>query len=356
MAAGIAIGIGVGAITGAIIREQQRQPRYPAPAPKSRATAPRAPSAEEIAARQAESERIAMEQARVKDIQARLNMLNFDAGTPDGKAGERTRGAVRAFQASIGVPATGDLSADQYAMLRSSTSGQPQSPSVAEAQPALTPLREQPSEAIPPLVVAPNAGPPATTPRPALPDVAIFGVKPLDRPDDIKAKLADAGLSVCREKRSSIVCSNHTDALSDIVTVGLSDATEQRAYVVLRETRFKEPRPRAQVEERLRGSYAALLDRDGSTLSSGELCSQQFQALQGNDGLEAFRAAVVDGRNMTQVSALGMACDYYYAVNLPAGENIGSLSIGLFAGAPLRTGPNDGVAAGMAAAGDDLRF
>ncbi len=42
-----------------------------------------------------------------KEMQQRLNELGFDAGTPDGIAGRKTREAVRSYQASIGLVADG---------------------------------------------------------------------------------------------------------------------------------------------------------------------------------------------------------------------------------------------------------
>ncbi|GAB5471031.1 MAG: lytic murein transglycosylase [Rhodospirillales bacterium] len=45
--------------------------------------------------------------AEVRQMQTRLNALGFDSGTPDGKLGPMTKGAVRAYQASQGLPADG---------------------------------------------------------------------------------------------------------------------------------------------------------------------------------------------------------------------------------------------------------
>lgn len=42
-------------------------------------------------------------------VQARLNNLGFSAGAIDGDVGDRTRGAVAAFQASQGLPVTGEV-------------------------------------------------------------------------------------------------------------------------------------------------------------------------------------------------------------------------------------------------------
>ncbi len=45
--------------------------------------------------------------AEVTEIQTRLNALGYDSGTPDGKVGPMTRGALRAYQKDQGLPADG---------------------------------------------------------------------------------------------------------------------------------------------------------------------------------------------------------------------------------------------------------
>ena len=45
----------------------------------------------------------------VRNVQAILNKNGFDAGVPDGVMGNRTRGAIRKFQESVGLPATGEI-------------------------------------------------------------------------------------------------------------------------------------------------------------------------------------------------------------------------------------------------------
>ena len=57
--------------------------------------------------------------ADVMEIQRLLNARGFDAGTPDGIAGAGTRRAIAAFQSSIGRSPSGQLTAEELAMLRS---------------------------------------------------------------------------------------------------------------------------------------------------------------------------------------------------------------------------------------------
>ncbi|MCX7663849.1 MAG: peptidoglycan-binding protein [Tepidimonas fonticaldi] len=51
------------------------------------------------------------------DAQRKLAQLGYDIGTPDGKMGNRTRAALRAFQASRNLPQTGQLDAATQAEL-----------------------------------------------------------------------------------------------------------------------------------------------------------------------------------------------------------------------------------------------
>jgi peptidoglycan hydrolase-like protein with peptidoglycan-binding domain len=45
-------------------------------------------------------------------LQTTLNERGFDSGTPDGLMGPATRGAIRRYQRSIGIPADGFPSLD----------------------------------------------------------------------------------------------------------------------------------------------------------------------------------------------------------------------------------------------------
>ncbi len=58
----------------------------------------------------------------VKEAQALLNALGYDAGKADGKAGPRTRGAVQAFQKGEKLVQTGEISEDLLRRLRKAKS------------------------------------------------------------------------------------------------------------------------------------------------------------------------------------------------------------------------------------------
>ncbi len=64
----------------------------------------------------------ALSRQEVEEFQRLLGQLGYDAGEPDGLVGSRTRGALRAFQKSQGLPADGHPSSDVLAVLRNAAS------------------------------------------------------------------------------------------------------------------------------------------------------------------------------------------------------------------------------------------
>ena len=58
-----------------------------------------------------------MSRGDIERLQTRLNALGYDAGAPDGRAGRRTRAALKAFQSDRGLPADGHPSHQALAIL-----------------------------------------------------------------------------------------------------------------------------------------------------------------------------------------------------------------------------------------------
>ena len=50
---------------------------------------------------------VALSRQQLKALQTALNQRGFDSGTPDGVMGPATRGAIRGYQRSVGLPADG---------------------------------------------------------------------------------------------------------------------------------------------------------------------------------------------------------------------------------------------------------
>lgn len=111
-------GLVIGGAVGAIINNETKKKRRATTSSRSRSTAkPRAPAGPRATIAVFPTTR-----AEVRDYQTRLNALGFDAGTPDGISGKRTRAAVSRFQGSIGAPETGKLTQAEAGILVQRTS------------------------------------------------------------------------------------------------------------------------------------------------------------------------------------------------------------------------------------------
>lgn len=81
--------------------------------------------------------------AEVREIQTTLRQLGHDPGPVDGIIGRQTRNAVRAYQASTGLPVDGMVTRDLITVLRTTKAGatpkEPPAVSTAKAAPTAAP-------------------------------------------------------------------------------------------------------------------------------------------------------------------------------------------------------------------------
>ncbi len=115
----------------------------------------------------------------VMKVQESLNILGYNVGAVDGRAGPATRAGARAFQMSINQPATGYLTELQKGILfqkaQAILTGVPANPAPAGYPTAAAPgYAPAPRPAAPPTYAAPPAAPayappPAAAPAPAAP-------------------------------------------------------------------------------------------------------------------------------------------------------------------------------------------
>jgi len=101
----------------------------------------------------------------IEDVQRRLVTLGYDAGSPDGLLGPKTRAALRAFQGDRGLPATGRPDGATVEMLFA---------------PNVPPPPETPAET-PPEVAQPGDEPPSLEAVPLEP-VAAVPLEPAETP------------------------------------------------------------------------------------------------------------------------------------------------------------------------------
>lgn len=93
------------------LAEAQTRVRLWQPQPEtSSGDAPARPQAQTVPSSQATS--------RVRRVQERLKAAGFDPGAPDGTLGPKTRDALRRYQHTRGLPATGDLDASTLDALK----------------------------------------------------------------------------------------------------------------------------------------------------------------------------------------------------------------------------------------------
>lgn len=270
---GVGVGVGGTLLYQHIRRNQQRRAaprRYYKP--RTRYSAPRYRISD-----------VPADRNQIRDYQARLNMLGFNAGSPDGIPGPRTRRAVVAFQSSIGSAATGRLSRSDVSVLVQRTTvaatpaatvgsqsggsypvaaapaaGQPAgsytpqvdtgaayptAPDAAaayapeataayapEAQQALPPIDDNSSQqgvqqqtAALPVAPAPQSA--ATQPHSSgMAGVsqykpAIFGITPGDEFSSVSAKLIENGFTSCSDEQGTMVCDKDDGTIIDKVVI-----------------------------------------------------------------------------------------------------------------------------------------
>ena len=90
----LAAGLIGGIIGGALVNQQRAQPRRATIDPSTRSTRAAAPNPE---------------RQRNREVQTALNYFGFDAGSPDGVLGRRSRSAVSSMEAFLAMPVDGAL-------------------------------------------------------------------------------------------------------------------------------------------------------------------------------------------------------------------------------------------------------
>ncbi|TAX64131.1 peptidoglycan-binding protein [Rhizobium leguminosarum] len=379
----VAIGVGIGVLLDRLMT-QPTGPRHGGSPERPR---PKRPDPERDAARAEERQRAQAEVAEMRDIQTRLNVLNFSAGTPDGKAGPQTRTAIRAFQQSLNMPETGELDDNQKNMLISTTSTAAAAPAPTGDLPAIGRSASMPSANTPatgfqnnlpapatPLTISnPSDGNanasltgasatlPGSLPLSGLvsgsgtaepPAVSILGVQPLISGDDALAKLQAASAAEdCDRQPAAIVCHIDTQAFSDEITVGVMRRENGGlVHTVLRSMTFNQPIDRPTLEGKLVESYPALMASQNHSVSSSAECGEIADQFRADDfSLLKNWIASGDGAN-AQVQAMAQKCDYHYELSIPEGDKISRISVTLFSGKPIMSAVPGGQAAGGAAA------
>lgn len=363
-------------IGGALIINgiEQRNRQQQTQAPRQRSVDPAA------------AQRAAEERERMRFIQSRLNALGYDAGTPDGVSGPRTRRAIANFQASIGEPETGTLSEAQLATLyeRSSGFGVPAvGGAAAPAFPSLgTPVAtpSQPAPAFPalggaapspaagsapafPQLAAPGAAQPVpafptisgapVAATPAQPLVAGEGAEPVAMPpaDNLQAEVSKTAYG-SHDAQPDILGvtlgSSETDFVAMLTenefagcvagaaaqqcvreTPSLTDtlkgwvAGEEGVWAMARLIQFKQPVEARFIKEQFTQTYPELMTTGSGLISSGKACGLASQSVQ---ALVALFDSRQDPAGMAEVPPallqLAADCPVAYSVAFNEGNNL----------------------------------
>lgn len=279
-----------------------------------------------------------------RDLQRRLNQLGFNAGTPDGISGKRTRAAIRAFQRSIGSAVTGTLSEQDIAELMRQTTTQstaaaplytnpayaaPAQSGVAQPYP-VEPLQPAPVQSARTAVTVPVSVAPSETIQSS--DASIFGIMPGGDFNSSRAALAMEGFDNCTDDGALMVCEKDSAAMNDRVIVGRSGGEAGgQIYLAARMLSFKEPVRTQFISDRLTAAYPEIFAQQDLILAS-ETC--KFEIDGSREGLTN-----VDMKQFDYSDDLVSACASYEAVTLqgsPDGKMVDTAVITLFNSAPLQ--------------------
>ncbi|MFS8181745.1 peptidoglycan-binding domain-containing protein [Pseudovibrio denitrificans] len=322
--------------------------------------------------------------AETQDVQARLNMLGFDAGTPDGVSGRRTRNAIRQFQISIGAPASGKLNNSQIAKLYELTSPQQAAPAapvaatvpapvvntvvvpVATAAPAQggslapTPVASAvPTPGLPTRlvnitvpaaasnvtnntqIIAVTANAPAknetkvaatSSKRMALDPAnlpAIHGLTVERFEHDVKGLLEKVGYKDCVVEETKTVCLLEKDSLTETVSVLTQD---EKIYGLQREVSFKNPAPRAAIMGKLLEAYPVLSHYENMTASGDKTCRITYL----NNSGELLKEALAKPAQPEALRQLSDNCTDYHSLEVFGEDTVSGLRLVFYSSQPIK--------------------
>jgi peptidoglycan hydrolase-like protein with peptidoglycan-binding domain len=359
-AMGLGLGLGLGLLLHEALKPKAEDgPRNPNDTnlgPRSQRRQVKTP--DQVAAEQEEQQRRAAEIAEMADIQSRLNTLHFDAGPADGKAGGKTKTAIKEFQRSLNQPATGELSLSQKSMLTASTTAATASPATASSLQPLTPTNSaapfspqepfanatsmlpQPASLTPAQApLSPSADAPSPVSAHVDASVSVLGVSPMMGGEEAYAALKSVHPNEwCRKTAAAIVCRSSDTTMTDEVIVGMTQAANgARVHSVIRTMQFTTPVARSAIDGQMRQSYPALSVAENGVSASGRDCDRTMQSFRANE-FQALKQWLTSSQPDTaSVAPLAAACQKYSELAVPAGETVPGLTIALFSGEPLAT-------------------
>lgn len=329
----------------------------------------------------------AQQRAENADIQNRLNLLGYNAGTPDGILGRNSRAAIRSFQADNGLPITGRLTNPQTALLY-----QQSGPLLAGNQPTVSTVAAAPVAAAgaaggaAAAVVAPTV---VQTPAPAVvPNVTVASTAPteevsstLSQPtapvapaqptngfsetpevlglsvnssfSNALANLKNEGFANCETSDNTISCGRTTSFGSDNVTVA---SVDNSIHTITRVLSFEEPISRENVLGRMPESYKPLIHSQTNTIAASPACGALLSA-QPDSFDQLSQQSAQGGKFDANSTAFSHACKYYYSMSIGDTARVSDVELVFFDSTPILASMNKGnTVASSGKTKDEIKF
>ncbi|MDD7908503.1 peptidoglycan-binding domain-containing protein [Pseudovibrio exalbescens] len=288
------VGVGVGAIGKTIYDKVTRKPSAP-PQSIPQASNP--------------------QREQNRDIQNRLNVLGYNAGTPDGIVGRKTRGAINAFQTDKGFPATGTLNDEELALLYQLTTPTNNAESTSSIPVGKSDLPSDEKDTT-------RAGALQTAPP------AIHGLTPGLREENVIAFLESEGYQTCEGDQTYVRCSADLDTMVDAIEVATVNDT---IYMIYRDLNFKTEVPREALVNRMRDTYPTLIDEETMSLSSSTPCQAKLETPM----LSVVAPVSNAPTDPNVLGAAAQACADYAGIELSGDPIVTRTQILLYDSAPI---------------------
>ena len=350
------------------------------------------------------------------NTQTWLNQLGYNAGSADGISGRRTRNAIRQFQIANGMPSTGALSPQQTALLTQQAATavagvapvapttqvavvpqtqvapqgyaaqtvvpaatgvaaynalQPQQPAlqpvqpqvVQPAQPALQPVQPQIVQPVQPQAAQPApllevSTPAATSPaasgapystmadRPAVLGVTVGGSFA-----NVATVLQAQGFANCESFANAAFCEKTTGFGSDKIAVAASNG---KIHTITRKLSFNQATTPANVFAPMPASYKPLIDAASHKVAASPACGALVTA-QADTFDKMVKQSMVGNKYDASTVGFSHACNYYFAINMPAGPTVNEVELTFFDASPILASLSDGSTQAGAQSGE-LKF
>ncbi|MEP3628653.1 MAG: peptidoglycan-binding domain-containing protein [Hyphomicrobiales bacterium] len=241
---------------------------------------------------------------------------------------------------------------------------QPVQPQVIQpVQPALQPVQPQIVQPVQPQVVQPAPLLEVSTPAPTSPAAngapystmadrpAVLGVTVGGSFANVPTLLQSQGFVNCESFANATFCERTTGFGSDKIAVAASGG---KIHTITRKLSFNQPTTPANVFAPMPATYKPLIDAANHKVASAPACGALVSANAGTFDTMVKQSMV---GNKYDASTVGFshACNYYFAINIPAGPTVNEVELTFFDASPIIASLSDGATQAGAQNGE-LKF